>query len=697
MSPFTEWNDITDSNLPTYQPGLVDETILFKRLARTTCTTGWSEAKVSNIVALTSNLNKWKGTYDSNWDNPVNWTSNKVPEPNENIVFADIPLHDCFLDQNRSVNDISNHQSNFKMNVNGKTLTIKGHLNFTDGAQLNSNTENSTLVFSGSAFQTIPSNIFVNSQVCNLIIDNAAGISPASDITVSHLLTINAGKRLVIPANILLNVVGTINNNAGTSGLILKADSTGVFPNGSVIFHNDSTTGSNLPATVEMYSKAGKVNEHYQWQFFGIPFKSVQAYPAFNGSYVREMHEEVDGNGHWEQLQNESVLRSFKGYEITQEKPRVISFQGNLENLDFGPVQLSYTSSVAYKGQHLIGNPYTAAITIRNDADPSNSLTFGEGMYKMVFLYNTGSLKDWSENPSYGSGNSNVAGQYLCIPQGYAGYDLFPSSIPSMQAFLVMVETPGPTATIAIPYSSNGTIVKNTTFQRVKSAEKICTRIDIEGAEYGDRMWIFSNSASSRRFDNGWDGFKMSGSNLSPQIYAVEADGNYQVNTIDDINNSYIGFKAGIDTLYTFTFTHQNKDPRYNHMYLMDLFENNTVEITASGSKYCFKSSSFNEVDSRFKIIATFKDLDVNTDTNSVETKHPGISVFNSGNIILIKNHSSLNGFLFLFDIAGRLIQKSPFHANGITTLKTNMPTGSYLVKAVTLEYEITKKLIVQD
>jgi len=132
-------------------------------------------------------------------------------------------------------------------------------------------------------------------------------------------------------------------------------------------------------------------------------------------------------------------------------------------------------------------------------------------------------------------------------------------------------------------------------------------------------------------------------------------------------------------------------------MYLMDLFENNTVEITASGSKYCFKSSSFNEVDSRFKIIATFKDLDVNTDTNSVETKHPGISVFNSGNIILIKNHSSLNGFLFLFDIAGRLIQKSPFHANGITTLKTKMSTGLYLVKAVTLDNEITKNILVQE
>jgi len=696
LSPFTVWNDITTSNASTYQPGFVTETTLFKRLARTTCMTGWSESESSNIVTLTSNMSKWKGSSDSNWSNPLNWTSNKVPEPDENIFFADNPLHDCLLDKNRSVNDISNHQSNFKMNLNGKILTIKGNMNFTNGAQLNSCTQNSVLVFSGSFFQTIPSNIFVNNQVFNLIIDNAAGVSPASDFIVSHQLTINAGKQLVIPANVLLNVTGTINNYAGTRGLLLKTDSVGRLPNGSIIYHNDSSAGANLPATVEMYSKARKVNGLYQWQFFGVPLKSVQAYPVFSGSYIREMHEEVDGIGHWEQLQNESVLKSFKGYEITQEKPRIISFEGNLENTDFGPEQLSYSSSVTYKGQHLIGNPYTAAITIRNDTNPSRSLTFGEGMNKTVYLYNTGSIKDWSDNPTFGDGNSNVAGQYLAIPQEHAGYDLLPSSIPSMQAFLVMVKTPGPTATIAIPYSSTGTIVKNTSLQRVQHEDELFTRIDVEGGGYGDRMWIFTNSDCSRGFDNGWDGFKLMGSNLSPQIYALEADGNYQVNTIGDINNSYIGFKAGIDTLYTLTFTHQNKDPRYDHLYLMDLCENKTVEITAAGSKYCFNSGSNKEVENRFKIIATLEDLDINTDTNSVTTKTQPISVFNSDNIILIKNQSSLNGFLYFFDIAGRLLQKLPFQANGITTLTNQLPTGSYLIKAVTSEYVLDKKIIVQ-
>jgi len=263
-----------------------------------------------------------------------------------------------------------------------------------------------------------------------------------------------------------------------------------------------------------------------------------------------------------------------------------------------------------------------------------------------------------------------------------------------MQAFLVMVKTPGPTATIAIPYSSTGTIVKNSTLQRVRHEEEIFTRIDVEGAGYGDRMWIFTNPACSRGFNNGWDGLKLLGSNISPQIFAVEADGDYQVNTIDDINNTYIGFKAGIDTIYSLTFTHQKKDPRYNHLYLMDVCKNKTVEISSTGSTYNFNSESCKDVEKRFKIIATYEDLDINTDTNCVDNKYQPISVFNSGMTILIKNQSNLKGSFSLFNIAGRLIQMTPFQASGITTLKTQIPTGLYLVKAITTDFELTKRLM---
>jgi len=318
-------------------------------------------------------------------------------------------------------------------------------------------------------------------------------------------------------------------------------------------------------------------------------------------------------------------------------------------------------------------------------------------MEKTIYLYNTGSKDDWSKNGLNGGGNNDAPGQYLSVPQDYAGSDLLPSSIPSMQAFLVMVKTPGTDATIAIPYSSTGTITKNTLLQRAKQSDKIFTRIDLTGDSYGDRMWIFTNPDCTRGFDNGRDGYKLIGSNNSPQIFAVGADGNYQVNSIDDINNTDLGFKSGIDTSYTLTFTHQNKDPRYDHLYLTDLVENKTVEITSSGSKYNFKSGSTNIVENRFKIIAKQEDTDISTNTESVLTISQPISVFNSGKVIVIKNQTGLNGFLYLFDITGRIIEKFAFEANGITTLTTQLPTGSYLINAITPTDRLSTLLIIPE
>ena len=239
--------------------------------------------------------------------------------------------------------------------------------------------------------------------------------------------------------------------------------------------------------------------------------------------------------------------------------------------------------------------------------------------------------------------------------------------------------------------------MKNTTLLREKNSRKIYTRIDVKGSNSIDHMWIFTNQTCSRGYDNGWDGFKMLGSVMSPQIYAMEADGDYQVNSVDDINNSYIGFRAGIDSTYTMTFIHQNKDPRYNGIYLMDLIENKIVEITASGSQYSFKSTSGNSIEKRFKIIASVDGSDITTRSSDTLTAHHSLTVFSSQKTILVKNQSDLKGDLYLYDMTGRLIQKSIFSPNEITLIPTQLPVGTYVSKAITLKDEVTAKLIISE
>jgi len=696
-SPFTSWKDIEASNASAFQPGMISKTTQYKRFARTTCMNGWLGSVGSNVVTLSLIKNKWNGILSNDWNDPGNWTLNKVPVANEDVIFDANPLHDCLLDHDRVVNDITNNQSAFCLDLNGKSLTIKGNLNFSNGANINSTLLNSTVVFSGEKCQTIPSDVFLNNEIYNLIIDNAVGVSPESDFSIKHMLTINPGKKLIIPTEKLLHVAGTINNIAGVSGLVIKAHPQGLYPSGSVIFHNDASKESFVPATVEMFTKAAKTDGLFKWQFFGIPLRSMPANPTFSGSFVREMHEDVSGtSGHWEQLQNETVLTSFKGYEITQETGKTICFEGILENADFGPKELTFTSDAFYKGQHLIGNPYLAAINIRNDENPFNSLCFGDGMDKTVYLYNTGSADDWSKNGLNGSGNNDAPGQYLAIPQKNAGSNLLPASIPSMQAFLVKVKTPGNLATVYIPYSSTGTVIKNNTLLRVPLQKKISTRIDVSSSQTGpgDRMWIFTDPTCTRGFDNGWDGYKMMGSETKPQLYAIEEDGNYQVNTIDDINGTFLGFKAGIDTFYTLTFNHENRDERYRHLYLIDLRKNKTIEITSDKSQYLFESNPGSTSERRFKIIATQNELDLTTNNLSTDAAPLTLKVYTSGKIVLVNNQSPLNGNLYLYDMTGRNIQKLPFKANQVTSIPIQMPIGSYLTKAVTQKEQVTTKLL---
>ena len=76
---------------------------------------------------------------------------------------------------------------------------------------------------------------------------------------------------------------------------------------------------------------------------------------------------------------------------------------------------------------------------------------------------------------------------------------------------------------------------------QVSAQNLVATRIDVKGSIYSDKMWIFTVATCTRNYDNGWDGFKMFGSPITPQLYALEPDGNYQIDVIPNINNTCLG------------------------------------------------------------------------------------------------------------------------------------------------------------
>ncbi len=126
-------------------------------------------------------------------------------------------------------------------------------------------------------------------------------------------------------------------------------------------------------------------------------------------------------------------------------------------------------------------------------------------------------------------------------------------------------------------------------------------RIDVVGATSSDQMWVFQVPGTTRGFDNGWDGYKMTGT-VAMQIYAAEAAGNFQVDGVPDMNNTYIAFQAGSDTQYTMTFVNQYLSTVFTGLSLVDSVDNKTVDIFTSGSTYTFTATNTTAI-RRFKLV----------------------------------------------------------------------------------------------
>jgi len=352
---------------------------------------------------------------------------------------------------------------------------------------------------------------------------------------------------------------------------------------------------------------------------------------------------------------------------------------------------LPYSPNAAFPGQNIFANPYTSAIDI-------NKLNFGEGTEKTVYFYNTGTYQNWYDySGEIPSKTSTSPGQYTAIPSKLND-PLSNPSIPSMQGFLVKAMADGngkalPNANFSITYAS--AITPNTSALRVPASKKVnssnyaFTKIAVSGINFSDRMWIFTEPTCTHSFDNGWDGHKLIGSTYAPQLFAIENDGDYQVNSVDDMNNTYLGFQPGEDKEYTLTFKNENLGKYYTNVYLLDLAENRTLDISADSSTYSFAAVPFAVQTKRFKIVT----VPVLKGANIISSD---IHVFSSERTIFVNNLSKINGNLALYDISGRLVKTMLFGANGITPIQTSIPTGVYIVKATTSAYESTTRLILQ-
>ena len=124
-------------------------------------------------------------------------------------------------------------------------------------------------------------------------------------------------------------------------------------------------------------------------------------------------------------------------------------------------------------------------------------------------------------------------------------------------------------------------------------------KIVVQGSRYGTDLYLLAREDFSRAYDLGWDGENINGVGAGPLMYTLREDGTRDaISAIPTFEGTAVGFHAGEDNEYTFSFTYDGDDA----WYLNDLLNQTSTRISASNT-YTFLITDNDE--QRFVISAT--------------------------------------------------------------------------------------------
>jgi autotransporter-associated beta strand protein len=693
---------------------------------RAVVTSGVCASANSTVVTVTVNscINKWKGSISKDWNTAGNWTQNLVPAVDANIIFDDSPANDCYLDQNRSVTNITNAQGVYGIVLNGNKLTLKGNLVFSGGATIDASASNSTMQFSGSAVQSISTGVFKNAAVYNLVVnnsnnvvlsgnlrllnnltatkglldaftnlptvtyagntlqtiegnqflegkifnltvDNLIGVNMNTNFTIENTLLINANKIVSVASLYQLTALGTITNNGGVSGLILKSNTIGT----ASLIHNTD----NVPATVQRYISGPTEG----WHFLSAPVSNQ----AISGSWLPVgsygTGNTATGTGFdlyvwdepsfsfkykldttpigWNSVHSGPNFSAGRGYLYSvQETNPTKEFTGNLIN---GPVNYPITFTETsnpklfdLKGFNLVGNPYPSSVDWQAASGWDRTKLEVSGGGSDMWVWNPTANNYGVFNSASGVGTNSIS-RYIAPMQGYF--------VKAANTGNLVFDNRVRVHTGAGNWFKNSTI-KNPIIRITVESE------DGNGADEALLQFGYSNSnqGTSKLFSH---------VSSAPSLYLNLDDKSYSVRYLTNTaeNNSVaMEFKAGKEGFYKLVFNCDSEELDFIQLEDRLLKTSTSVKLVNS---YLFKSSKEDSV-SRFVLHFTAPEIPAKNVLN-------GLVYMDGSQIAVDLKGISGQTEIKVFDNAGKLILQKYLEGSGLTKLDLNLATQMLLVR----------------
>jgi hypothetical protein len=704
----------------------------------TTDYTGLTRTSPPKMGALESDDYVWQGTVSTDFSNFNNWTAGVVPANGSDIAFAPSPSNHCFLDQNRTLNNITNAQAAMDFVTNGNQLTITGNLIFSNGAQIDATSSSSAVIFAGSIPQSIPSGGFVNNSVQALNLNNSNGLTLNGNLSIEQTLTLTSGT-LNIGAN-TLTINGVINVTTGTlaggnstnviiggsgSSTTLPAISlnnltlnrtNGISLGGAVaisgtltLSSGTLTTGGNLTLISTAAQTAlidgsgtGQVSGNvtlqryiasaFGYKYISSPFQSATvgqfspyvnlsaSFPAF---YRNDETQQSNG---WISYTNSSnPLTPTLGYAAnlgTSKSIMTISLTGAVNTGTMTAPALYNHNNPYTLGFNLVGNPYPSPV----DWNASSGWT-RTNIDNAIYYFNT-------------SDTNQYYGTYSSYINGVSSDGIANNIIPALQGFFIHVSdgTYPVTGTLVL---NNAVRINNLNPVYHKSADVIPKPMirltagftDISARQ--DAVVVYFEDSATLAFDKEFDALKMMNTDdLVPNIFAFSSD-EYPLSISaipasgDSLTSIPLGFSSEHDGMVSLKAGGAGQIPATTFIYLEDREAGVYHDLRINPEYKVFLSSgSYNN---RFALIFSLKDLRNST------IPIGGVCMYSSGGKLYVNLDPGFEngGELTLYDMLGQTLLQANIKGRGLHEIDPNAETGIYIASFNTNAGTQSKKVFI--
>jgi len=453
--------------------------------------------------------------------------------------------------------------------------------------------------------------------------------------TVSNGLTINTSKKLTVPALQFMTVGGTITNNSGTSGLVIKSDASGA---GSLIHST-----ADVDATFERYmNNADWANWQDGWHFLSTPVATQAISSAFTTDPASgyDFYGWYEPDNIWVNFKNTTESPTWidvngsnnfyvsRGYMAAYDEGGTKSFSGTLNVSDASVTGLEITGSKS-SSWHLLGNPFSSALSW--DAASAWSLTGIGGVAKI-----------WNEaNQSYTDLTSSPA-----------------SEIPATNGFMVQVTTePG---SLVLPASKR--VHSSQSFYKSTMSGLKLTAFSVEEGN-AQECRIILNPSSTVAFDPMFDSEFLKGH--APEFYSISNDKRLSTNSLPEIaDNSEIMLGFVKNSGNEFRIVAEGTETLQTKVYLHDL-KTGVITLLNEHPEYSFTAF---EGDNQVRFLLKF---------GEESAPEEDIQVYFSDNTLNLQNFQG-EVLVEIFSLTGQKLLETSTTGNSI---RFDLTTGIYLVR----------------